>query len=147
MSATNSNSNFYVIQNEDSKWSLYNSLTDKKILTKVSKSSVIFFLEMNAPSHPFIKREMPNYPAYTIDNNSGYYLNHWSYHSHTIHPYGEDICPEYNVTYNNDSQLSFDFMSDPKPATSAAPSTKNKSDSSIPDNDVSEDIPFLPEDN
>ena len=108
MSITNTPIAFYVIKNDNSHWSLFNSLTDKLIFSKVSMSTIIFFLEANAPSHPFIQNHVVRSETTTFTYSDIPTL--WT-SNQTIYPY----TTPYSVSDNN--QLSFDFMFD-SPTTS-----------------------------
>lgn len=103
MSITNTPIAFYVIKNDNSHWSLFNSLTDKLIFSKVSMSTIIFFLEANAPSHPFIQNHVVRSETTTFTYSDVPTL--WT-SNQTIYPYSVP----YTASDNN--QLSFDFMFD-----------------------------------
>ena len=119
MSITNTPIAFYVIKNDNSHWSLFNSLTDKLIFSKVSMSTIIFFLEANAPSHPFIQNHVVRSETTTFTYSDIPTL--WT-SNQTIYPY----TTPYSVSDNN--QLSFDFMFD-----SPAASEPEVKDNEIPE--------------
>jgi hypothetical protein len=56
MSDTNYGLGFYLIPVSEDHFDLYNSATDKKILSIANERSVINFLELNHPTHPFLYR-------------------------------------------------------------------------------------------
>lgn len=115
MSITNTQTAFYVIKNDNSHWSLFNSLTDKVIFSKVSMSTIIFFLEVNAPSHPFIQNHIvkSETTTFTYSDTSSLWTSNQTYYPYST-PYAT----------SDNNQLSFDFMFD-QPVT---PEPKAKED-------------------
>lgn len=70
--------NFYVIQEDETAYSLYNLNTDKRILRYVEEKEVNTFLRMNSPNHPYLENLSQSYtvsiPNGTYDPAENYYL-------------------------------------------------------------------------
>lgn len=70
--------NFYVIQEDETAYSLYNLNTDKRILRYVEEKEVNTFLRMNSPNHPYLENLSQSYtvsiPNGTYDPAKNYYI-------------------------------------------------------------------------
>ena len=70
--------NFYVIQEDETAYSLYNLNTDKRILRYVEEKELNTFLRMNSPNHPYLENLSQSYtvsiPNGTYDPAENYYI-------------------------------------------------------------------------
>lgn len=70
--------NFYVIQEDETAYSLYNLNTDKRILRYVEEKELNTFLRMNSPNHPYLENLSQSYtvsiPNGTYDPAKNYYI-------------------------------------------------------------------------
>ena len=102
MSVRESNLLFYVTNNDDNTYSVFNRLTDTLILSEVTEDKVSAFLINNNPSHSFLEPPMtPGLYPESVDMTgvSLYAPSEW-----TSYPW--DTLPSITPTYE---QLNLDF--------------------------------------
>ena len=80
MATNHNNLNFYVIQEDENAYSIYNLNTDKRILRYVEEKDINSFLRMNSPNHPYLENLSQSYtvsiPNGTFDPAQAYYIPH-----------------------------------------------------------------------
>lgn len=92
---------FYVIETGDNHYDLFNAKTDKKILASESEESVINFLELNSPYHPFLElsEEAPETYSFNVntgDNNSSNTSEHSLHTNYSTTPWLDDFHNSYS---------------------------------------------------
>ena len=102
---------FYLIEQDDNLFDLYNSVTDKCILMEQPKDKIVKFLELNLPNHPFlhqVDQESDSYTYnYTTGTNSFEKIGNAFYTSAPPHPFGSN----YNSYYSSFDYSNADYCS------------------------------------